>query len=154
MRDGSVSRVLFPVRGDGHLSGAAVTRRLVRPTRDSGDAGRIAGTPDYASQNPGTSRPLFGLAPGGVCSAPDVAIRAVGSYPAVSPLPPPVARRRRYTFCCTFLDRFPGHRALPGTLPCGARTFLTRPNAGATVRPVPQRSRILIVKSGYQVYSA
>ena len=30
---------------------------------------------------------LFGLAPGGVCSAPDVTIRAVGSYPAFSPLP-------------------------------------------------------------------
>ena len=31
---------------------------------------------------------LFGLAPGGVYNAPDVAIRAVGSYPAFSPLPP------------------------------------------------------------------
>src|ERR1700689_4168132 len=30
---------------------------------------------------------LFGLAPRGVCRAPDVTIGAVGSYPTVSPLP-------------------------------------------------------------------
>ena len=30
---------------------------------------------------------LFGLAPRGVCRAPDIAIRTVGSYPTFSPLP-------------------------------------------------------------------
>ena len=37
-------------------------------------------------------RPLFGLAPGGVCRAPRVATRAVRSYRTVSPLPDPAAR--------------------------------------------------------------
>jgi len=30
---------------------------------------------------------LFGLAPGGACRAPFLAVGAVGSYPTVSPLP-------------------------------------------------------------------
>ena len=33
-----------------------------------------------------------------------VARPPVGSYPAVSPLPTPLAGRRRYLFCCTFPD--------------------------------------------------
>jgi hypothetical protein len=46
----------------------------------------------------GSSPLLFGLAPRGVCRAPDVAIGAVGSYPTVSPLPtlsPTATRLRR-----------------------------------------------------------
>jgi len=35
---------------------------------------------------------LFGLAPGGVCRAADVATRAVRSYRTISPLPAPLAR--------------------------------------------------------------
>ena len=65
---------------------------------------------------------LFGLAPGGVCRAGPVARPAVSSYLAVSPLPP---ARTREAVC--FLWRCPRgrpHRGLPGTLPCGARTFL------------------------------
>jgi len=38
-----------------------------------------------------TSRRLFGLAPDGVFRAADIAIGAVGSYPAISPLPAPEA---------------------------------------------------------------
>src|SRR5580704_3515482 len=47
---------------------------------------------------------LFGLAPGGVCRAADVAAGAVRSYRTVSPLPvPPVAgRSRRSVLCGTF----------------------------------------------------
>ena len=66
---------------------------------------------------------LFGLAPGGVCRAADVATRAVRSYRTISPLPAPLARR----LGGIFLLHFPWARApqaLPGTLPCGARTFL------------------------------
>jgi hypothetical protein len=38
---------------------------------------------------------LFGLAPRGVFRAPDVATRAVGSYPTFSPLPNALDRKRR-----------------------------------------------------------
>src|SRR5690606_23980471 len=44
---------------------------------------------------------LFGLAPDGVCRAVHVAMNAVSSYLAVSPLPPPEGGRR-FAFCCTF----------------------------------------------------
>jgi len=44
---------------------------------------------------------LFGLAPDGVFRAPTIAGRAVGSYPAFSPLPSSVAERRRFVFCGT-----------------------------------------------------
>src|ERR1700730_10554051 len=66
---------------------------------------------------------LFGLAPGGVCRAVDVATRAVRSYRTISPLPAPLARH----LGGIFLLHFPWARApqaLPGTVPCGARTFL------------------------------
>jgi len=68
---------------------------------------------------------LCGLAPDGVCRAVPVTGHAVGSYPTLSPLP-----RRRCVIsggAVCFLLRFPRghpHRALPGVLPCGARTFL------------------------------
>ena len=63
--------------------------------------------------------PLFGLAPGGVYHAINVAINAVRSYHTISPLP---ALQAVY-----FLLHFPwAHtlQALPGTLSYGARTFL------------------------------
>ena len=62
---------------DSHSSGIAVTGDLKRPTR------KHAGTP--AATCVATS--LFGLAPGGVCRAADVATGAVRSYRTVSPLP-------------------------------------------------------------------
>ena len=69
---------------------------------------------------------LFGLAPRGVFRAPNVAIRAVGSYPTFSPLPnaldrkrrasgfseslPPRSKRhRRFIFCGTFRSRASRH---------------------------------------------
>jgi len=67
-------------------------------------------------------RSLFGLAPGGVYPATHVATRAVRSYRTISPLPPAYAGSAVY-----FLWHFPWTRvpqALPGTLSCGARTFL------------------------------
>ncbi len=54
-----------------------------------------------------------------------VTSRAVRSYRTLSPLPDPAyAGHRRFALCCTGRG-FP--RALPGTLPCGARTFLPPP---------------------------
>src|SRR5476651_248935 len=77
---------------------------------------------------------LFGLAPGGVCRAADVATRAVRSYRTISPLPAPLARH----LGGFFLLHFPWTRApqaLPGTVPYGARTFLHVPMHTATVWP-------------------
>ena len=51
------------------------------------------------------ARPLFGLAPGGVCHADSVAGAPVRSYRTLSPLPVPFRGHRRYTFCGTFPER-------------------------------------------------
>ena len=77
---------------------------------------------------------LFGLAPGGVCRAADVATRAVRSYRTISPLPAPLARH----LGGIFLLHFPwahAPQALPGTVPSGARTFLHVPAHTATAWP-------------------
>lgn len=51
---------------------------------------------------------LFGLAPGGVCRAFHVTMKAVGSYSAISPLPALCkADCRRYIFCGTILEVTP-----------------------------------------------
>jgi len=68
---------------------------------------------------------------------------AVGSYPTLSPLP--VRRKPPPSAVCS-LWHFPsprGARGLPGTVPCGARTFLEPhravvPTAGPRP-PVPPR---------------
>ena len=100
---------------------------------------------------------LFGLAPRGVCRAPDVATGAVGSYPTFSPLPsaaaiedlpevlPPADHRgrlrRRFLFCGTvrsravasstpwrYQARRPAESGLSSSdLPCGKSPAITRP---------------------------
>ena len=112
---------------DGHSSGTHVAVRLERPTR--GPCG-----PQVAAS---AARPLLGLAPGGVCPATAVASGAVRSYRTFSPLPAAEAAWAVY-----FLWHFPWARApqaLPGTLSCGARTFLRRlrEDATAAIRPTP-----------------
>lgn len=80
--------------------------------------------PDTCSNLPGITAgrrmdSLFGLAPGGVYPAKPVTGLAVRSYRTISPLPA--------TQAVSFLWHFPSAhaaRVLPGTLPCGARTFL------------------------------
>jgi hypothetical protein len=100
---------------DSHSSGMRVAAQLKRPTRKP-----------HVSHMRGRQAPLaslFGLAPGGVCRAADVATRAVRSYRTISPLPAPLARH----LGGIFLLHFPWARApqaLPGTVPYGARTFL------------------------------
>src|SRR4030066_1785287 len=72
-------------------------------------------------------RNLFGLAPGGGSHAPDVAIRAVSSYLAFSPLPCTITVQGgifsvALSFCPLFTEETDS--ALRSTLPYGARTFL------------------------------
>src|SRR5439155_1673123 len=69
------------------------------------------------------SRCLLGLAPTGGYRATPVARRAVGSYPTVSPLP-----LDKRAVCSLWPFPSPrGAQELPGSLPCGARTFLGTP---------------------------
>ena len=75
------------------------------------------------------SASLFGLAPCGVWPATRVTTSAVRSYRTFSPLPRRSSRcehrerRRAVCFLCHFPSSRPD-RVLPGTLPCGVRTFL------------------------------
>src|SRR5690606_14006607 len=84
----------------------------------------------------GRASSLLGLAPGGVYRAVAVTGDAVGSYPTVSPLPvPPVGP----SAVCS-LWHCPSRRrarVLPGTLPCGARTFLGRRVGGRGPHSLP-----------------
>ena len=78
-------------------------------------------------------RRLFGLAPTGGYRATAVTSGAVGSYPTISPLPTLALRPQ---WAVSFLWPCPspfGAQALPGSLPCGARTFLGHLAASATI---------------------
>ncbi len=75
--------------------GLAATIYLALPLPE-GSSGRpgdglrrvgVRASPVKETAGPGTLVPLLGLAPDGVCLAPDVTTRAVSSYLAVSPLP-------------------------------------------------------------------
>jgi len=57
---------------------------------------------------------LAGLAPNGVCHAPRVTARPVGSYPTFSPLP----CYRRFIFCGTFRHRLQSHAYELFPTPC------------------------------------
>ena len=70
----------------------------MRPTRKSDETGRLACSPRMRRAHPH----LFGLAPGGVCRAPDVAIGAVSPYLTFSPLLHPGYGTGRSVFCGTF----------------------------------------------------
>ena len=85
--------------------------------------------------------PLLTLLRVGFTEPPQSPAALVVSYTTVSPLPR--GPRARGAVC--FLWHCPaGHpgSALPTTLPCGARTFLTGPKPGATARPTHPRPRI------------
>jgi hypothetical protein len=96
-RDQSVSRVLSGgvTHRDGHFSRSTIARTLQQPTRG-------------VFIEVGYSRRMLGLAPAGVCRAVNVAIHAVGSYPAFSPLP----LSGRSVFCGTF--RHDSYPSCPG----------------------------------------
>ena len=83
-------------------------------SRDSGEAWDATITRGHPSRRSGTCGqsgpfPLFCLAPRGVCPASVLAVGAVSSYLAFSPLPPVAGGR--YVFCDTF--RGPGLRQRP-----------------------------------------
>ena len=72
-------------------------------------------------------RPLFGLAPGGVYLATSVSRSPVRSYRTLSPLPVLLIESSAvYSLWHFPLLAKASPRALPGTLPYGARTFLHR----------------------------
>ncbi len=99
-----VSRILFAVRQslpirignpnpqrDDHSSRSRIAPGLQQPTRGSQQS-----APSSSLHTGWASPPLlFGLAPRGVFRAPDVATRAVGSYPTFSPLPNALDRNRQ-----------------------------------------------------------
>jgi len=117
---------------DSHSSGMCVTAHLVQPTREP--------CGPHAPRRSVTV-PLFGLAPGGVCPAPGVTARAVGSYIKPDQRAPPF-----HPYLCanatavSFLWHFPwdcSRWTLSTALPCGARTFLRLRAETATVWPTP-----------------
>ena len=118
-------------RGGGHPSGTAVAGSLVRPTRE-----HRAGSPRALAQ--GTVIPLLTLLRVGFTEPPQSPAALVVSYTTVSPLPSGHSQR-----AVCFLWHGPAGRpgsALPTTLPCGARTFLTGLAPGATARPTHPQS--------------
>ena len=91
---------------------------------------------------------LFGLAPGGVYNAVPVTRDAVRSYRTISPLP--AGKQAVY-----FLLHWPSAHAaqvLPGTSPCGARTFLDILMDTATVWPTPLSS-VLDGSGNYNLFT-
>ena len=108
----------------------------MRPTRE-----RCGHTP---------SVPLFGLAPGGVCPATDVATRAVRSYRTISPLPDLAKGLRRCIFCGTFRRLAPPRRYLapcplePGLSSTGEPAAAVWPTLGTIIPPATNHSPTVI----------
>jgi len=128
-----VGRVLCP-RSRG---AAAIHLGLSLPTASCGlpaSIGRAA--LDRSRREPPV--PLLTLLRVGFTEPPQSPAALVVSYTTVSPLPP-----TSDAGAVCFLWHCPAGRpgsALPITLPCGARTFLTGPAPGAAARPTHPRS--------------
>ena len=121
-RPGSVHSL---ARADGHPSRAAVAGSLMRSTR-----GHRAGRPQTLAQARARARALLDLAPGGVYLAAAVACGAGGLLHHRFTLTPRPSGRVAVCFLWHCPAGHPGS-ALPTTLPCGARTFLTGPEGPA-----------------------
>jgi len=91
VRHFSTDSLRTDARRDDHSSRPRIASRLQQPTRGS----RQLALASLLRAGWASPPLLFGLAPRGVCRAPDVAIRAVGSYPTFSPLPNDADRNRR-----------------------------------------------------------
>jgi len=131
-----------------------IRRPVSRVLSPGSDPGRRSFICDRACARPGATYPdsmrrrtcsrscglsLFGLAPGGACLAPFLAVGAVRSYRTVSPLPGPKARRS--VLCCAFPGVTPAGR-YPAPCLRGARTFLDNTVSGpvaATAQPPDRR---------------
>ncbi len=134
-----VSRVLSL---DSHSSRPCVAARLEQPTREQ--------------RGPRQCSPIWSCSEWGLPCHAALSPRAVRSYRTVSPLPDPHHNalralrqesgapcgakwwgHRRFVLCCTIPSAHAA-QVLPGTLPCGARTFLEALAHLATVWPTPQ----------------
>ena len=123
MASRSVSRILCPSRGDGHLSGATVTDDL--------DAAHLQTSSGQLVCTGTQGRPL-GLAPDGVYLAARVTTNAGGLLHHPFTL---TGRNRRSTFCCTFPRVTPGGR-YPPSCPVESGLSSTVPEgSAATARP-------------------
>jgi hypothetical protein len=113
-----------------HSSRTCVATGLKQPTRKAARAAQC--------RNESAPFPIWSCSEWGLpCRS--VARLAVRSYRTVSPLPDLLAEP---SAVCSLLH-FPsprGAQALPGTLPCGARTFLPCVAAAAIVWPTPAGS--------------
>jgi hypothetical protein len=147
-----------PTRCGDHSSSPDIAVGVEQPTRGS-QRNALSGAAHTGWASPPL---LFGLAPRGVFRAPDVATRAVGSYPTFSPLPNALDRKRpalgfaaglpprckhhrRFIFCGTFRSRVPAMRsraarrnplALPGALPCRRRLLRAHDGRSPDFPPV------------------
>ena len=121
-----ISRILSPPSaGNDHLSSS---RAKGPGGADQSQPRLLPGNIPLTRNRAGNPFSLFCLAPHGVCLAPSVTLRAVGSYPAISPLPTPAkpewavsstkCQIRRYIFCDTF--RQPSLSRRPPALSCGS----------------------------------
>ena len=116
-RDGRctlISRILSPPSaGNDHLSSS----RAKGPVgADQSRPRLLPGNIPLTRNRAGNPFSLFCLAPHGVCLAPSVTLRAVGSYPAISPLPTPA----KPEWAVSFLRHFPS----TVTFAPAARTFM------------------------------
>jgi len=122
-------------RADGHPSRTAVADSLVRSTRE-----HRAGRPQSLAQARYQTSPLD-LAPGGVYQAAAVTCDAGGLLHHRFTLTPRPEGREAVCFLWHCPAGHPGS-ALPTTLPCGVRTFLTSPiRLSATARPTHPGSK-------------
>ena len=121
---GFISRVLSPSRGirRGGPAARAAAIHLGRllPNGSSSQPGSLGAKLTCRAHERTGARPLFGLAPGGVCHAGRVAKTPVRSCRTLSPLPVSFRRHRRYTLCGTFPKRRPERRCPAGVTrhPC------------------------------------
>ena len=136
----------------GHFSRMMVAHHLQQPTRTFNGSGRSAAAPSRRNR-PASCLVLLPVGFTEPNRSPGPLVR---SYRTVSPLPPGKVFLRenlsRSAVC--FLWHFPyprGRWALPTTVPCGARTFLS-PALGraATTQPAPVTP---ILRSGAEIFS-
>ena len=120
-RSRPISRVLSL---NSHSSRPCVAARLEQPTRER--------------RGPRQCSPIWSCSEWGLPCHATLSSRAVRSYRTVSPSPrTPRDAVRLSVLCCTDPSAHAA-QALPGTLPCGARTFLETLARLATVWPTPR----------------
>ena len=130
-------------------AGRACVTAIPLGRRLPGASSNLPGRPDLdtdpeASLARNLAPPLFGLAPGGVCRAADVAAGAVRSYRTVSPLPSGPKAERRSVLCGT-VPGFASAGCYPAPLVHGARTFLP---GNLSVSPKRPSGRLTCARHG------